>query len=48
LSPKQRAKVIKARRANPDAPQERIPQKADVSRSTVWRIERGGLAAWAG
>jgi DNA-binding XRE family transcriptional regulator len=40
--------VIETRRANPDAPQLRIAQKAGVSRSTVWRIERdrrGALAA---
>jgi transcriptional regulator with XRE-family HTH domain len=45
LSPEQRGKVIEARGANPDAPQRRIAQKAGVSRSTVWRIERGRRGA---
>jgi DNA-binding XRE family transcriptional regulator len=47
LSPEQRARVIEARRANPDAPQQRIAQKAGVSRSTVGRIERGRRGALA-
>ena len=42
-----RARVIEARRVNPDAPQERIAQKAGVSRSTVGRIERGRRSALA-
>jgi hypothetical protein len=45
LSPERRAEVIEARRANPDAPQEQIAQQAGVSRSTVWRIERGRRGA---
>jgi DNA-binding XRE family transcriptional regulator len=41
LTPERRAKVIEARRANPDATQEQIARKAGVSRSTVCRIEGG-------
>jgi hypothetical protein len=41
LARKQVAKVIEARRANPDAPQIEIARQAGVSRSTVWRIEGG-------
>jgi transcriptional regulator with XRE-family HTH domain len=47
LSPEERARVIDARHANPDAPQQRIAQEAGVSRSTVWRIERGRRGALA-
>jgi transcriptional regulator with XRE-family HTH domain len=45
LAPEQRVKVIEARRANPRAPQPEIAQIAGVSRSTVWRIERGRRGA---
>jgi DNA-binding XRE family transcriptional regulator len=41
LAPKRVAKVIEARRENPDAPQIEIARAAGVSRSTVWRIEGG-------
>lgn len=41
LAPRRAAKVIKARRENPDAPQIEIARAAGVSRSTVWRIEGG-------
>jgi DNA-binding XRE family transcriptional regulator len=45
LSPERRAKVIEVRRANPNATQEEIARIAGVSRSTVWRIERGRRGA---
>ena len=45
LSPERRAKVIEVRRANPNATQEEIALIAGVSRSTVWRIERGRRGA---
>jgi DNA-binding XRE family transcriptional regulator len=45
LSPERRAKVIEVRRANPNASQEEIARIAGVSRSTVWRIERGRRGA---
>jgi DNA-binding XRE family transcriptional regulator len=45
LSPERRAKVIEVRRANPNASQEAVARIAGVSRSTVWRIERGQRGA---
>jgi hypothetical protein len=39
--------VRRQRRAHPGAPQGQIAQKAGVSRSTVWRIERGRPSAGA-
>ena len=52
LSPERRAAVIEARRENPTASQEQIARMSGVSRSTVWRIERGrrgaGIAAKVG
>jgi DNA-binding MurR/RpiR family transcriptional regulator len=47
LSPEQRARVIEARRGDPKAPQQRIAKKAGVSRSSVWRIERGNRGGLA-
>ncbi len=50
LTEDQRPAVIEARRANPDAPQREIAERAGVSRSNVRRIEgvgrrpRGGRA----
>jgi transcriptional regulator with XRE-family HTH domain len=41
LSPERQAAVIEARRANPTAPRQEIARAAGVSRSTLWRIERG-------
>jgi hypothetical protein len=45
LAPEQREKVIEARRTDPAAPQMEIARQAGVSRSTVWRIERGRRGA---
>jgi hypothetical protein len=47
LSPDRRAKVIEVRRANPNASQEQIVRIVGVSRSTVWRIERGQRGRWS-
>ena len=41
LSAEQKAVVIEARHANPDASQKDIAQQAGVSRSSVWRVEGG-------
>ena len=42
LPPDRRAARTEARRANPDAPQNEIAQRAGVSRSSVRRIEGNG------